>query len=213
MSERQKAQQNRISRAQCNRYQRQDSTGKRQPQRNQLVPQVRPVFLESPYPIERNLERHEYSGGSDEQHHQRKYLCFIARARQRLQIANDELLSGGEIVPQQIFYDIIHRPRMKYACCQAHQQQHEREERENGVGRDRKRKSVHLGMKQIFQRRYRQTVVIPCPVPTGTAQLQFRSRIGNQAGKRHVVQSYQRLAGFQQSSTAPLPSASSIGMT
>src|ERR1035441_7039304 len=73
----------------------------------------------------------------------------MVRTHQRVQVPDDELLAGWNIVAQQVLDDAIHHLGMKNIPDQRHQQQQEREERQNGVGGNREGKSMDLGPEQV----------------------------------------------------------------
>src|SRR5258708_35635553 len=73
----------------------------------------------------------------------------MMRPDQRIQIPDHKFLASRKIVAQQILDYSVHHLRTNDVADQRHQQQQEREEGQNEVGSDGKRKGVHIGPEQI----------------------------------------------------------------
>ena len=81
---------------------------------------------------------------------QRYSLHALARIDHRIEIADDEFLTRGQIVAQQLKDDLVHDARVKDAADQCHHQYDEGEEREDRVGCDGECKSMHFGPQQVL---------------------------------------------------------------
>src|SRR5215470_14956048 len=77
-------------------------------------------------------------------------LHAMARVHNDSQVTNDEILTGGKIVAQQVDHDIEHGRRLKGAADESHQENDKRKKRKNGIGRDGKSEGVNLGPHQVF---------------------------------------------------------------
>src|SRR5258708_14486208 len=73
----------------------------------------------------------------------------MVRSDQRIQVPDHKFLASRKIVAQQILDNTVHHLGTNDVSDQCHQQQQEREEGQNEVGGDGKRKGVHIGPKQI----------------------------------------------------------------
>src|SRR5258708_27313129 len=138
-----------VSGGQSYREQGERSAGKHEPERHQLISQVGAIVAKSPDAVQRNFERQKNSSGGNQQHGQREHLRPMVRSDQRIQVPDHKFLASRKIVAQQILDNTVHHLGTNDVSDQCHQQQQEREEGQNEVGGDGKRKGVHIGPKQI----------------------------------------------------------------
>src|SRR5215467_13771103 len=75
------------------------------------------------------------------------------RVHDRIEVTDNEILPRRKVVAQQIRHYVIHGLRVKDPADHRHHQHDERKEREQGIGGDRKRKRVNLGLRQVLYRR------------------------------------------------------------
>src|SRR5208282_692053 len=140
-----------VSGGQSHREQSERSAGKDQAERHQLVSEVRAVVAKSPDAVERNFQGQKNSGGSNQQHGQRKHLCLMVFIDQRIQVPDHEFLSGGKRIAQQALQYFVHHAGMEDVLDQRHQQEQEREERQNGIGGNGEGEGVHFGPEQVVR--------------------------------------------------------------
>ena len=137
--------------------------------------------LETPDAVERDFQRKEHPGRRHQQDDQRDSLHALPGVDHGVEIADDEFLTGGQIVAQQLQHHFVHHARMKNAADQGHHQHDEGEERQDRIGGDREGEGVHLGPHQVLHRRNHQAGdcadVSDAGTDAGTAELGKR-RIG-----------------------------------
>ena len=68
----------------------------------------------------------------------------MRRSHQSIQVADHEILSCGQIVPEQFQHHIIHHTGMQNSPDDGEQQKYKGKEREQGIRRDRECKRVYL---------------------------------------------------------------------
>jgi hypothetical protein len=76
----------------------------------------------------------------------------LPRVDHSVEIADHEVLTGGQIIAQKLKHNFVHNARMKNLADKSHHQDDERKEGENGVGSDGEGKCVNFGSHEVFER-------------------------------------------------------------
>ena len=79
-------------------------------------------------------------------------MHLLARVDHGVEVANNEVLTRGQVVAEELQHHLVHDGRMEHAPDHGHHQYNKREEGENRVGGDRECKSMHIGAHQVLDR-------------------------------------------------------------
>ena len=134
MSQHQELEHHLVSGSQAYGGQGKDAAAEGQQQRDNLVAQIGAVLGKSPDTVESHFQRQKNSGRGDQQNHDRNHFHAAPSHNQLGEVIDNEVLVAGEVVAEELADDVKHGLRVEHIADEPHQQDHEWEKRQDGIG-------------------------------------------------------------------------------